>query len=69
MTGLPRTKDATRPQEAWSLVVLGGIEKLTYALQRGDPFSEAALTDMRALARRLEAFKSALERREDVIED
>jgi hypothetical protein len=68
MTGLPREKDVTRPQDAWTLLVCGGVEKLTYALQRGDPFSDRAVSDMLALQRRLGAFSNALDARMPVVE-
>ena len=72
--GLPRTADATRPQDAFGLMVLGGVEKMTWALNSGHPFSAKALADMQALRRRLEAFARALDAREaaampDLIED
>lgn len=69
MTGLPRAKDETRPQDAFTLMVLSGIERTTTALRRGDPFSERALHDMLALDRRLSAFSQALHDRLPVVED
>jgi hypothetical protein len=69
MTGLRRAKDETRPQDAFALVVLGGVERMTSALRRGDPFSEKALSDMLALERRLTAFSAALQARLPVLED
>lgn len=69
MTGLPRAKDETRPQDAFSVVMLGGIERLTTSLRRGDPFSEKALQDMLALDRRLSAFSTALHSRLPLTED
>lgn len=68
MTGLPRGKDTTRPQDAWMVMVCGGIEKLTHSLRRGDPFSAKALEDMQAMDRRLNAFRDALASRMEVIE-
>lgn len=67
--GLARAKDETRPQEAFDLMVLGGIERLTHSLRRGDPFSDRALNDMLALDRRLSAFSAALHSRLPVVED
>ena len=58
--GLPRVKDNSRPQDAWTLLVCGGIERLTHALMRGDSFSERALQDMMKMDRRLNAFSNAL---------
>lgn len=50
-------------------MVCGGVERLTSALRRGDPFSEKALNDMLALQRRLSAFSDALDARMPVVED
>ena len=58
--GLPRMKDNSRPQDAWTLLVCGGIERLTQSLLRGDAFSERALQDMLKMDRRLNAFHNAL---------
>lgn len=69
MTGLKRAKDETRPQDAFSLMVLSGVERLTTALRRGDPFSEKALNDMLGLDRRLSAFSQALHDRLPVVEE
>ena len=69
MSGLPRAKDQTRPRDAFALVVLDGVERMTTALRRGDPFSERALSDMLALDRRLSAFSTALHDRLPVSED
>lgn len=69
MTGLPRTKDETRPQDAFAVMILGGIETLTHRLRRGDPFSEKALQDMLQLDRRLNAFSDALHSRLPLTED
>jgi hypothetical protein len=69
MGGLPRDKDTTRPQDAFSLILVAGIERLTTSLRRGDPFSEKALHDMLALQRRLAAFSDALDARMPVTED
>lgn len=69
--GLPRAKDETRPQDAFGLMVLSGVERLTTALRRGDPFSPKALADMQQLQRRLAAFTEALDARvvQQMIED
>ena len=69
MSGLPRAKDETRPQDAFAVMVIGGVERLTYALRRGDPFSERALNDLLALQRRLQAFSDALDARLPVTEE
>ena len=69
MSGLPREKDTTRPQDAFSLVLLGGVERMTMSLRRGEPFTEKALNDMLALDRRLSAFSQALHDRLPVTED
>jgi len=69
MTGLPRAKDETRPRDAFALLYLDGIERLTTALRRGDAFSAQALADMQALDRRWHAFSAALRDRLSVVED
>lgn len=63
MAGLPRANDKTRPREAFAIMVLQPVERLTDALRRGDPFSEQALRDMDHLANRLDAFRAALAER------
>lgn len=63
MTGLPRMKDESRPRDAWMVLVCGGVERLTEALRRGDPFSEKSVNDMMLLRNRLDAFNVALEMR------
>ena len=69
MPGLPRAKDETRPREAFNILILESIERLTMALRRGDPFTAQGLADMQALERRLSAFRDALEIRTSVLED
>lgn len=69
MTGLPRATDETRPQDAFAVLLLGGFERLTFSLRRGDPFSEKALQDMLALKRRYGAFCDALDARLPLSED
>ena len=69
MTGLPRMKDETRPQDAFAIMVLGSVERLTHCLRRGDAFTERALQDMLALDRRLKAFSDALHARLPVTEE
>lgn len=64
MTGLPRVRDTSRPRDVWLLVVCGGVERMTDALRRGDPFDDQSLADMRALRNRLGAFDMALSMRE-----
>lgn len=63
MNGLPRIADTSRPRDCWSVMVLGGIERLTDALRRGDPFDAQSLSDMNALRMRLSAFDAALSAR------
>lgn len=63
MPGLPRTNDQTRPGDAWAIMVVGGVERLTYSLRKGEPFSDRALNDMLQLQRRLQAFSDALDMR------
>lgn len=63
MTGLGRVQDKTRPQDAFELMVLRGVENLTNSLRRGHPFSPKALGEMQQLRRRLDAFGQALDER------
>lgn len=67
--GLPRVPDSTRPREAFALLVLEPVERLTTALRRGDAFSAQALADMEALRNRLKAFDAALDARISALED
>lgn len=69
MSGLPRTKDLTRPRDAFVILHLDAIERLTTSLRRGDAFSAQALADMQALDRRWHAFSAALNDRLSVLED
>lgn len=69
MSGLPRMKDCTRPHDAFTIVMIGGIERLTTALRRGDPFSEKGLQEMLKLDQRLSAFSAALHDRLPLTED
>lgn len=64
MTGLPRVRSTSRRRPVWELVIVGGIERLTEWLMRGDEVSEADLADMRMLRMRLQAFDRALTARE-----
>lgn len=72
MTGLKRIADSTRPRDCWAVMVLGGVERLTESLRRGDAFDEQSLADMAQLSRRLDAFRDALAARvqaqEEVVE-
>ena len=63
MTGLPRMADTSRPRDCWAVMVLGGVERLTDSLRRGDAYNEGSLADMQALRRRLDAFGDALDAR------
>jgi hypothetical protein len=60
MTGLPRVPSTLRRRLVWEHMLLGGLERLTDALRRGDEFLETDLHDMRALDMRLHAFSDAL---------
>ena len=64
MIGLSRIQTTTRRRPVWDAVLLGGIERLTERLMRGDEFSDDDLKDMQALRRRLQAFSQALDARE-----
>ncbi|WP_136685663.1 hypothetical protein [Falsirhodobacter xinxiangensis] len=68
MKGLPRVQDASRPRDVFAVMVLGGVERLTEALRRGDAFDEQSLSEMRLLRQRLSAFDAALAARETLIE-
>lgn len=72
MTGLKRISDSTRPRDCWAVMVLGGVERLTESLRRGDAFDGQSLADMAQLSRRLDAFRDALAARvqaqEEVVE-
>lgn len=65
MSGLPRMADKTRPRDCWAVMVLGGVERLTESLMRGDAFDAQSLADMEQLSRRLEAFSRALTARKE----
>lgn len=70
MKGLPRVADTSRPRDVFAVMVLGGVERLTEALRRGDAFDEQSLGEMRLLRQRLSAFDAALAAREaNLIED
>ena len=66
--GLARTKDESRMQDAWTVFVCGGVERLTESLRRGNKFSLKALKDMQALQQRLGAFNDALDSRLPIVE-
>ena len=69
MSGLPRAKDNTRPRDVFKVMILGGVEKLTESLRRGDPYDHQSLVEMQHLQQRLEAFSDALDARVGVLED
>lgn len=69
MSGLPRAKDVSRPRDVFALMVLGGVERTTEALRRGDAFSEQSLIEMRQLCSRYQALSEALKYRESLIEE
>lgn len=65
MNGLPRMVDKSRPRDCWAVMVLGGVERLTESLMRGDAFDAQSLADMDQLSRRLDAFARALAARKE----
>ena len=67
--GLPRQFDTTRPVDAFDTMVLGGIERLTDRLRRGDPVSAQACADIERIIARLSALKAAYEHRTSLIDD
>ena len=63
MTGLRRVQSRASARPLWSSFVLGGVEKITERLMRGDEFSAEDLADMKHLRMRVEAFARALDDR------
>lgn len=63
MSGLPRVQDASRPRDVFNVMVLGGIERLTESLRRGDAYDQQSLNEMMAIRQRLMAFDHALSQR------
>jgi hypothetical protein len=63
MPGLPKAPSTVRRRLVWETMIIGGLERLTDSLRRGDEFSDADLHDMRALDMRLHAFSAALAQR------
>lgn len=64
MTGLPAIKPTTRRRPIWDYIILGGIERLTESLMRGDEFTDDDLDAMKSLRQRLQGFDRALTQRE-----
>ena len=60
---LKRVPDASRPQSVFDLFLCRGVENVTRALRKGDPFSAAALQDMQTFRARYGAFCDALDYR------
>jgi hypothetical protein len=69
MPGLPKIHRDYRPRDAFQLMVLEPIERMTDALRRGDAFTAQSLEDMMALDRRLQAFRTALHERTALLEE
>jgi hypothetical protein len=63
MPGLPKAPSTVRRRLVWEHIFLGGVERLTDSLRRGDEFSDADLRDMQALDMRFHAFSAALAQR------
>jgi hypothetical protein len=63
MPGLPKAPSTVRRRLVWETMIIGGLERLTDSLRRGDEFSDADLRDMQALDMRLHAFSAALAQR------
>lgn len=63
MSGLPRVQDASRPRDVFAVMCLGGIEKLTESLRRGDAYDQQSLNEMITLRQRYSAFSHALDQR------
>ena len=64
MTGLPEITSTTRRRPVWDAFVIGGLERLTESLMRGNEVPEADLDDLRKLRARCNAFSAALDNRE-----
>lgn len=62
--GLPRVSPTTRKRMVWEMMILGGVERLTEWLMKGDEVTDADLQDLIALRQRLRAFDAALTARE-----
>ena len=58
--GLPKAPSSLRRRLVWETMILGGVERMTESLRRGDEFTDGDLHDMQALAMRLSAFNAAL---------
>jgi len=61
--GLPKAPSTVRRRLVWETMIIGGLERLTDSLRRGDEFSDGDLKDMQALDMRLNAFSDALAQR------
>lgn len=62
--GLPRVSSTVRRRMVWEMMILGGVERLTEWLMKGDEVTDADLQDLIALRQRLRAFDAALTARE-----
>lgn len=61
---IPASKPMNRRRPVWDFILLGGIERLTEWLMRGDAINDDDLKDLIALRQRLRAFDAALSARE-----
>lgn len=61
--GLSRVQDNSPPKTVFNLMICYGMENMTKALMRGDPFTAHALQEMETLRARFRAFSNALDNR------
>jgi hypothetical protein len=61
---IPASKPMNRRRPVWDFILLGGVERLTEWLMRGDAINDDDLSDLMALRQRLRAFDAALTARE-----
>lgn len=69
MNGLPEITKPSRPQSAFYLLFIAGLERVTKALMDGKAFDQRALDDMQLLRRRCDAFSRALDARMEVVDE
>ena len=66
--GLPEITKPSRPQSAFYLLFIKGIENVTRALAEGRGFDDQALADLTLLRRRADGFIAAFDARIAVID-
>ena len=68
MPALPRHKDQTRPRDAFRLILIEGLERMTTALRRGDPLDARSVEEIEQVCRRADALQEALHGRLHLVE-